>query len=64
MEKKNNKSQTLVEELVKQHPILTEEETNNVYSYEEAVQECMRLFDEGVKQVNQEYVNRTSTNNK
>ena len=57
MEKKNIKSQTLVEDLVKQRPILTEEEMNSFYSYDEAVQKCMQLFDEGVNQVNQEYVN-------
>ena len=63
MKKKNNKSQTLVEDLVKQRPILTEEEMNSFDSYDEAVQKCMQLFDKGVKQVNQEYVNYTSTKN-
>ena len=59
--KKNNSNQTLcIEELVKQRPILTEEEINNFYSFDEAVQECMRLFDEGVEKINQEYVKSTS----
>ena len=56
MGRNNNKHQTLcIEELVKQRPIRTEAELNDFYSYEEAVQECMQLFDEGVKQINQEY---------
>jgi hypothetical protein len=63
MEKKdNNHSQTLcIEEIVKQRPILTEEEMSNFYSYDEAVQECMRLFDEGMDKINQEYALRTNS---
>ena len=46
------KQQTLdISELVKQRPVLTEEEMRNFYSYEEAVQECMRLLDEGINKI-------------
>lgn len=61
MKRRNNNSQTLcVEELVKHYPILTEEEMKDFYSYEEAVQECMHMFDEGVVKINQKYAIRTN----
>ena len=54
--KKRNNSQTInAEELAKQRPVLTESEMRNFYTYEEAVEECLRLFDEGVEQLYKEY---------
>ena len=44
MEKKNKKSQTLVEELVKQRPILTEEEMAEFCTYEEIVTDTLQTL--------------------
>jgi len=50
------KNNTLdVDELAKQNPILTEEDLEDCYTFEEAVKECIRQYDEGVKQINKEY---------
>lgn len=38
-------------ELTKQRPVLTEEEMNKFYTYEEAVDEAMRLFVETVAEI-------------
>lgn len=38
-------------ELTKHRPVLTEEEMNKFYTYEEAVDEAMRLFDETVAEI-------------
>ena len=47
MKKNTNKIQTsLVEELVKQRPILTEEEMSNFCTYEEVVADALQMFDE------------------
>ena len=47
MKKKNNKVQaSLVEELVKQRPVLTEEEMNDFCTYEEVVADALQMFDE------------------
>ena len=52
----NMKHNTLdVDELARQNPILTEEDLEDCYTFEEAVQECIRQYDEGVKQINKEY---------
>ena len=50
MKKKNNTTQTsLVEESVKQRPILTEEEMKDFCTYDEIVTDALRMFDEKVK---------------
>lgn len=61
MEKKNNKSQTLcIEELVKQRPILTEEEMAEFCTYEEIVADAKAMFDEEVQKIWKEYDSRQS----
>jgi len=55
---KNNKShQIIVEELVKQRPILTEEEIKDFCTFEEIVADAKSIFDEKVKKIIQEYDN-------
>lgn len=60
---KNNKpNQTLcLEDIVKEIPILTESEMNNFYTYDEAVAECIRLFEDGVNKHLQNNDNSTNT---
>ncbi|MBR3087532.1 MAG: hypothetical protein IKH02_00765 [Prevotella sp.] len=55
MRKHNNHQTLCVEELARQNPMLSEAEMNDCYTYEEAVQECIQLFDEGMKQIDKEY---------
>ena len=54
MEKKNKKCQTLVEELVKQRPILTEEEMAEFCTYEEIVIDTLQTFDDMVNSIIQQ----------
>lgn len=54
MEKKNKKCQTLVEELVKQRPILTEEEMTEFCTYEEIVIDTLQTFDDMVNSIIQQ----------
>lgn len=54
MEKKNKKCQTLVEELVKQRPILTEEEMTEFCTYEEIVADTLQTFDDMVNSIIQQ----------
>lgn len=56
----NKKRQTLVEEAVKEHPILTENEMNFI-SYEEAVQQCLEMFYEEARKIEKEYALYTNT---
>ena len=56
----NNKRQTLVEDAIKQRPILTEHEMNFM-TYEEAVQKCLEMFDEDARKIEQEYALYTNT---
>lgn len=51
MNKKKNNMTVNIGELTKQRPVLTEEEMNKFYTYEEAVDEAMRLFDETVAEI-------------
>jgi hypothetical protein len=51
MNKKKNNMTVNIGELTKQRPVLTEEEMNKFYTYEEAVDESMRLFDETVAEI-------------
>ena len=56
MKKINVKKQSVcIEELVKQRPVLTEEEMNEFCSYEEIVSNALRLFDEEVQKIWKEY---------
>lgn len=56
MKKKNNNNQTLcIEELVKQRPILTEEEMKEFCTYEEIVADAKAMFDEEVQKIWREY---------
>ena len=56
MKKTNNGNQTLcVEELVKQRPILTEEEMAEFCTYEEIVADAKAMFDEEVQKIWREY---------
>ena len=54
MEQKNKNSQTLVEELVKQRPILTEEEMAEFCTYEEIVIDTLQTFDDMVNSIIQQ----------
>lgn len=54
MEQKNKNSQTLVEELVKQRPILTEEEMAEFCTYEEIVTDTLQMFDDMVNSIIQQ----------
>ena len=54
MEKKYKKCQTLVEELVKQRPILTEEEMAEFCTYEEIVTDTLQTFDDMVNSIIQQ----------
>ena len=54
MEQKNKNSQTLVEELVKQRPILTEEEMTEFCTYEEIVIDTLQTFDDMVNSIIQQ----------
>ena len=61
MEKKNNPSQTLcIEELVKQRPILTEEEMAEFCTYEEIVADAKSMLDKEVQKIWREYDSRQS----
>lgn len=61
MEKKNNNNQALcIEELVKQRPILTEEEMAELCTYEEIVADAKAMFDEEVQKIWREYDSRQS----
>lgn len=51
MNKKKNNMTVNIGELTKQRPVLTEEEMNKFYTYEEAVDEAMRLFVETVAEI-------------
>lgn len=51
MNQKKNDITVNIEELVKQRPVLTEKEMNEFCTYEEAVDEAMRLFDEAVAEI-------------
>ena len=51
MNKKKNNVTVNIGELVKQRPVLTEEEMNEFYTYEEAVDEAMRLLDKTVAEI-------------
>ncbi len=59
---KNNKQnrKLCLEELAKQHPILTEEEMGEFMTYEEIISEAKRLFDEAIEKIQQEYDSHTS----
>ena len=48
-----------IEELVKQRPILTEEDMNSFMTYEEIIDEAKRLFDEAVMKIWQDYDNKS-----
>ena len=54
MEQKNKNSQTLVEELVKQRSILTEEEMAEFCTYEEIVTDTLQTFDDMVNSIIQQ----------
>ena len=55
VKKEINRNQTLcIEELVRQRPILTEEEMNNFCTYEEIVADAKAQFDEDIKRIWQE----------
>ena len=51
MEHMDDKTELSIEELVKKRPVLTKEEMNEFCTYEEAVDEAMRLFDEAVAEI-------------
>ena len=51
MNKKKNNMTVNIGELTKQRPVLNEEEMNKFYTYEEAVDEAMRLFVETVAEI-------------
>lgn len=51
MEKKKNNMAVNIGELVKQRPVLTEEEMNEFCTYEEIVADAKRLFDEMVAEI-------------
>lgn len=51
MEKKKNNIAVNIGELVKQRPVLTEEEMNEFCTYEEIVADAKRLFDEMVAEI-------------
>ena len=51
MEHMDDKTELSIEELVKQRPVLTEEEMNEFYTYEEAVDEAMNLLDEEMAKI-------------
>lgn len=51
MNQKKNDITVNIEELLKQRPVLTEKEMNEFCTYEEAVDEAMRLFDEAVAEI-------------
>ena len=60
----NNSNQTLcIEELVKQRPILTEEEMASFCTYEEIIADAKSQFDEVIKQIWQEYDSHNSKQN-
>ena len=54
---RTNNQTICVEELVKQRPVLTKEEMKNFYSYEEAIQDCLCMFDEEVQKIKKEFDN-------
>ena len=62
MRKKDNKQnqKLCLEELVKQRPILTEEEMNSFMTYDEIISEAKRLFDEAVNKIWQEHDSHTT----
>ena len=53
----NRNRQTLVEELAKQRPVLTEEEMKDFCTFEELVSDAKLIFDEKVKNIIQTYDN-------
>ena len=56
LKKENKRNQTLcIEELVKQRPILTEEEMADFCTYDEIVTDAKAQFDEEIKRIWQEY---------
>ena len=55
MKKKKEQKSLDIDELVKQRPVLTEEEMNNFATYEEIVSEAMKMFDEEVQRIWDEY---------
>jgi len=56
MAKRNKTNQTLcVEEIASKNPILTEEDMNELCTYEEMVSEALRVFDEKVEKIIQQY---------
>ena len=48
-----------IEELVKQRPILTEEDMNSFMTYDEIIAEAKRLFDEAVMKIWQDQDNKS-----
>ncbi len=56
----NNHQSSLIEEWVKERPILTEEEMNSFMTYDEIISEAKRLFDEAVKKIWQEHDSHTT----
>lgn len=53
----NNNHQTLVEELVKQRLVLTEEEMKDFCTFEEIITDAKLMFDKKVKNIIQKYDN-------
>lgn len=52
--KNKSNSSICIEDIVRNQPIITEEEMRNFYTYDEAVAECIRLFDEGMRKIQEE----------
>lgn len=62
--KKKKDSKTVnIAELVKQRPVLNEEEMKEFATYEEIVSDALRLFDEEVQRISNEYVQNKENNN-
>lgn len=62
MAKRNKTNQTLcVEEIARKNPVLTKEELNDCYTYEELADECLRTFNEAAERIDREYALRKNS---
>ena len=56
---KKDSGKVNIEELVKQRPILTEEDMNSFMTYDEIIAEAKRLFDEAVNKIWEDHDNKS-----